>query len=335
MTRTAFVATYPPRRCGIATFTADLGRATGDREIVALHPSTETLRYPSEVHHRIDRDVPADYMRVARALGGCVDVVSVQHEYGIWGGEDGSAVLDFVRALDVPVVATLHTVLRDPTPNQRAILAELVRSVGATVVMSRSAATLLTDAYGVDPTKLDVIPHGVPDLPIVDAASIKPALGLAGRDVILSFGLLGPGKGYELAIDALPALVARHPTVCYVIVGATHPDLVRRDGEAYRTSLTERVERLGMADARPVRGPLRQPPRADPLARVRRRVRDPVSQHGPDRVRDDVLRDERGPGHRLHPLHVCRGAVGQRPGRPGAAGFAGRACRGARRAALG
>ncbi len=247
MTRTAFVATYPPRRCGIATFTADLGRATGDREVVALHPSTEELRYPTEVHHRIDRDVPADYIRVARSLSGCVDVVSIQHEYGIWGGRDGAAVLDFVRALDVPAVATLHTVLRDPTPNQRAILVELVRRVSATVVMSRSAATLLTDAYGVDPSRLDIIPHGVPDLPIVDSASIKPALGLAGRDVILSFGLLGPGKGYELAIDALPALVARHPAVCYVIVGATHPDLVRRDGEAYRMSLIERVERLGMS----------------------------------------------------------------------------------------
>jgi glycosyltransferase involved in cell wall biosynthesis len=243
---TGFVATYPPRRCGIATFTADLGRATGDHEIVALHPSTDDLRYPLEVHHRIRRDEPADYLRVARALGSCVDVVSIQHEYGIWGGEDGRSVLDFVRALDVPAVATLHTVLRDPTPNQRAILVELVQRARATVVMSRSAATLLTDAYGVDPMRLDIIPHGVPDLPIVRSDSMKPTLGLTGRDVILSFGLLGPGKGYELAIDALPAVVARHPTVCYVIVGATHPDLIKRDGEAYRRSLVERVERLGL-----------------------------------------------------------------------------------------
>jgi glycosyltransferase involved in cell wall biosynthesis len=204
------------------------------------------LRYPPEVHHRIRREEPADYTRVARSLADCVDVVSIQHEYGIWGGDDGMAVLDFVRALDVPAVATLHTVLRDPTPNQRAILVELVQRVHATVVMSRSAATLLTDAYGVDPRRLDIIPHGVPDLPIVDSRSIKPALGLADRDVILSFGLLGPGKGYELAIDALPAVVARHPDVCYVIVGATHPDLVRRNGEAYRSSLVEQVERLGM-----------------------------------------------------------------------------------------
>jgi glycosyltransferase involved in cell wall biosynthesis len=240
------VATYPPRRCGIATFTADLGRATGDREIVALHPPEHVLRYPAEVHHRVRRDEPADYTRVARSLGSCVDVVSIQHEYGIWGGEDGRAVLDFVRALDVPAIATLHTVLRDPTPNQRAILVELVRRVSATVVMSRSAATLLTESYGVDPTRLDIIPHGVPDLPIVRSASVKPALGLEGRAVILSFGLLGPGKGYELAIDALPAVVARHPQATYVILGATHPDLVRRHGEAYRASLVERAVSLGV-----------------------------------------------------------------------------------------
>jgi glycosyltransferase involved in cell wall biosynthesis len=157
-------------------------------------------------------------------------------------------VLDFVRELRVPAVATLHTVLRDPTPGQRAVLVELVRLAEATVVMSSSAADLLRASYGVHPDRVHVIAHGVPDLPLVDPESIKPELGLRNRKVILSFGLLGPGKGLELAIDALPAVAAAHPSVLYVIVGATHPTLIRREGEAYRTSLVERIRRVGMLD---------------------------------------------------------------------------------------
>ena len=246
--RTAFVSTYPPQRCGIATFTDDLSAAAGGREIVALVPPQRGMPYPIEVHHRIRRDERADYVQTARALAACVDVVSIQHEYGIWGGDDGAYVLDFVRALDVPAVATLHTVLRTPTFRQRAILTQLIASVEATIVMSRSAATLLTTAYGVDAARLDVIPHGVPNLPLAEPADIKPGLGLEGREVILSFGLLGPGKGYELAIDALPDVVAAHPTACFVVLGATHPELLRREGEAYREALVARVAALGMVD---------------------------------------------------------------------------------------
>jgi glycosyltransferase involved in cell wall biosynthesis len=244
--RIAYVSTYTPRRCGIATFTHDLAAVTSSREIVALHPPEQQPPYPIEVHHRIRRDEAADYTQAARALDGCVDVVSIQHEYGIWGGQDGEHVLDFVRALRVPAVATLHTVLRDPTPSQRAILSELVARSAATVVMSRSAASLLTSAYGVDARRLDVIPHGVPELPLVDPVAVKPGLEVAGREVILSFGLLGPGKGYELALDALPAVVAAHPSALYVVVGATHPDLLRTEGETYRQTLVAKVRRLGM-----------------------------------------------------------------------------------------
>ncbi len=215
--------------------------------MVAIDADGPALPYPIEVHHRIRRDVRADYPRVARQLSASVDVVSVQHEYGIWGGDDGDTVLDFVSNLTVPAVATLHTVLRRPSFRQRSILSELVRSAAATVVMSKAAATLLTRLYGVDPTRLDVISHGVPDLPLVDADSVKPALGLAGREVILSFGLLGPGKGYELALEALPEVVAARPDVLYVILGATHPELVRRDGEQYRASLVRRAEELGVS----------------------------------------------------------------------------------------
>ena len=245
--RAAFVSTYPSRRCGIATFTSDLARVVGEREIAVLTPPDHHRPYPREVHHEIRRDEPADYRRVARELVRCgADVVSIQHEYGIWGGADGGSVVDFVRALDLPAVATLHTVLRNPTSNQRRVLTDLARAVDQVVVMSRAAAALLRQTYAVDPSRVSIIPHGVPDLPLVDPETVKPRLGLAGHRVILSFGLLGPGKGYELAIDAMPAVIAAVPDVCYVVLGATHPDLLRREGDAYRDGLAARALRLGL-----------------------------------------------------------------------------------------
>jgi glycosyltransferase involved in cell wall biosynthesis len=221
---------------------------TGSREIVELRGSGPGTPHSPEVHHQIRRDERSDYHQTARDLGDCVDVVSIQHEYGIWGGEDGGYVVDFVRSLGTPAVATLHTVLRTPSRRQRSILTQLIDNVAATVVMSASAASLLETAYGVDGRRLEVIPHGVPDLPLADPETVKPTLGLEGREVILSFGLLGHGKGYELVIDALPAVVASHPAACYVILGATHPELLRREGEAYRAALQARVEVLGMGD---------------------------------------------------------------------------------------
>ena len=247
--RTAFVSTYPPWRCGIATFTHDLAAATGGGEIVALNPPDHQSPYPPEVHHRIRRDDAGDYASTARALKHCgIDVVSIQHEYGIWGGADGEHVLAFLHALEIPAVATLHTVLRHPTFRQRQILVELVSATAATVVMSRAAAALLTRAYGIDPSRVDVIPHGVHNLPLVDPETMKPGLGLGGHAVILSFGLLGPSKGYELAIEAMPTVVAAIPSARYVVLGATHPELLRHEGEAYRQRLVDRVDTLGLAD---------------------------------------------------------------------------------------
>lgn len=178
----------------------------------------------------------------------CVDVVALQHNDAIWGGEDGEWVLDFVHALDVPAVTTLHTIAAHPTPRRRAILTELIEASRTTVVMSRSAATLLATEYGVDPSRIAVIPHGVPDLPIVDPKVLKASLGLDGHAVILSLGQLGPGKGHELVLAALPAIIARNPTAMYVVVGATHPDVLRRDGETYRTALAARIEKLKLTD---------------------------------------------------------------------------------------
>ena len=189
-----------------------------------------------------------DYLSAARWIDGReFEVVSLQHEYGIWGGEDGAWVLDFVKALRTPVVATLHTVLQNPTPAQRSILTELVQAAVETVVMSTAAASLMTRSYGIDPKRLEIIPHGVPKLPFVAPDTVKSQLGLAGHTVILSFGLLGPGKGYQSAINAMPAVVAADPTAVYVIVGATHPDLIRTEGEAYREKLLQLASSLGVA----------------------------------------------------------------------------------------
>ena len=242
------MSTYPPRRCGVASFTHDLAAATGDREIVALHPPGSAAPYPLEVHHRIRRDEPADYLETARALERCVDVVSIQFAAGIWGGPGGAFVTDFVRELRLPAVATLHTVPEHPTDDQRATLRSLTQGVTTTIVMSPAAAALITEGYGADPTRIEIVPHGVPDLPLVDPETMKPGLGIEGRDVLVSFGLLGPGKGYEVAIDALPEVVAAHPATLYVIVGATQPDLVRDAGEGYRDGLVARVRKLGLGE---------------------------------------------------------------------------------------
>jgi glycosyltransferase involved in cell wall biosynthesis len=204
--------------------------------------------YPAEVHHRVRRDEPGDYVRAARLLRDCVDVVSIQHGDEIWGGPDGQFVLDFADALDIPAVATLHTVSPSPTEHERAILLGLIDRVESVVVMSQAAASLLATSYGVDPARIAVIPYGVPDLPMIEPALAKDGLQLGDRRVVLSFGLLRPDKGFELALQALPAIIKAHPTTRYVIVGATHPAVLARDGEAYRDSLAARAAKLGLKD---------------------------------------------------------------------------------------
>jgi glycosyltransferase involved in cell wall biosynthesis len=205
--------------------------------------------YPDEVGRSIARDSLPEYIGAAHWIDSrSFDAVSIQHEYGIWGGPDGDHVLDFVKALRTPTVVTLHTVLQRPTQSQRRILSELVQAATATVVMSDSAASLLTRSYGTDPSLVEIIPHGVPYLPLVDPDSVKLQMGMCGRMVILSFGLLGPGKGYESAIAALPAVVQADPSALYVILGATHPELIRREGESYRQRLEDLAASLGVAD---------------------------------------------------------------------------------------
>ncbi len=246
MVRTAFVSTYTPRVCGLASYTAELSRVSQNREIVALYSDEPADKHAFEVHHRIRLDERPDYARTAAALARCAEVASIQFDSGVWGGIDGESVLDFVHALEIPAVATLHSLPRQPSENQREIIAELVRSVRASVVMSEAAARVLTLTYGADPLAIEVIPYGAPDVPSIAPEAVAPTLGLDGVEAILSFGLLGPGKGFELMIEALPAIVAAHPKARYVILGATHPDVVREQGEAYRTALAARAAALGV-----------------------------------------------------------------------------------------
>jgi glycosyltransferase involved in cell wall biosynthesis len=249
VTAVAFVSTYPPRRCGIATFTRDLAGAVGDREVVAIHRPGDRILYPLEVTGLVQVDDRSDYLRAADQVSASgVSVVSIQHEYGIFGGQDGEFIIDLVDRVRVPVVATLHTVLRRPTATQRAVMTRLLDMSAAAVVMSEAAAKLLRDGYGAEASRLRVIPHGVPDLPLADSRLHKPDFGLEGRSVILSFGLLGPGKGYEHVIEAMVSVRRDRPDALYVVLGATHPNLIRTEGEAYRDRLRREVNDLGLRE---------------------------------------------------------------------------------------
>ena len=205
--------------------------------------------FPPEVRGRIESDRPADYVEAADRLNRSgVDGVSLQHEFGIFGGPDGEHILNFIDELDVPLVATLHTVVSQPSDHQRAIVRRIAQASNRVVVLAESAAKLLAAAYDVEPERIQVVAHGVPDLPFVEPDSVKPLVGLAGRPVVLSFGLLSPGKGYELAIRAMAGVVEQSPDACYVILGATHPELLRREGERYREGLQALATELDLGD---------------------------------------------------------------------------------------
>jgi glycosyltransferase involved in cell wall biosynthesis len=251
---TVFLSTYPPRRCGIATFTHDLRSAVGSGRVYALGPldggppETGPIDPPEVMAFLLGHDAAA-YRHAAIAVDGLEPAaVSLQHEFGIYGGPDGANVLAFADRLRAPLVTTLHTVLPEPSERQGDVIRQLGHRSAAVVVMSETAASLLARRYGVDPDLVRVIPHGVPDLPRVDPATRKPEFGLGGRPVVLSFGLVGPGKGYEAVIEAMATVGDAVPGAQYVILGSTHPDLLRREGERYRDSLRQRADDLGVAD---------------------------------------------------------------------------------------
>lgn len=253
--RIALIGTFPPRRCGIATFTSDIVEQVGRHhpelrfDVFALDDATVSRPHHASVTP-LPADDPAAYRAAAEAINASgADAVWLQHEYGIFGGADGEMVCDFVDRLAPPLVLTLHTVLSAPSANQRRILDHLLSRASRVMVMSRHSRELLVATYGAERQLVEVIEHGAPDRAFGRTPAAKAALGLGDRPVLMTFGLLGPGKGLEHVIDALPAVLGRHPNLLYRIVGATHPVLAARDGESYREMLMARAEELGVSHA--------------------------------------------------------------------------------------
>ncbi|MGA3245012.1 MAG: glycosyltransferase family 4 protein [Bacteroidota bacterium] len=251
--RIAFVGNYLPRQCGIATFTTDLCEAVASAYIettcIAL-PVNDTeagYAYPSRVRFELAEKDILSYTRAADFLNiNNVDLVCLQFEYGIFGGKAGSHVLTLLRDLRMPIVTTLHTILRSPSPDQRLVLEEVAALSDRLVVMSERGAEYLQTVYNVLPEKIDVIPHGIPDVPFVDPSFNKDLFGVEGKTVLLSFGLLSANKGIETVISALPEIVARYPDVVYIVVGATHPHVIQHEGETYRLSLQWLAQQKGV-----------------------------------------------------------------------------------------
>jgi glycosyltransferase involved in cell wall biosynthesis len=251
--RIAFIGNSLPRRCGIATFTTDLQQAvaaanTGvDTCIVAMTDNGNVYDYPAAVRLQVHDRRIGDYLRAADFLNaGPFDVVSLQHEFGIFGGDEGDNIMALLSRLTVPVVTTLHTVLDAPTPTQRSVMDAVVDRSSKVIVMAEKGRELLRGFYHVPADKIEVIPHGIPNFAFVEPDEAKAKFGFSDRSVILTFGLLSPNKGIEVMIDAMPAILSRRPDAVYVVLGATHPHPVRDHGEAYRESLLARVQELGI-----------------------------------------------------------------------------------------
>src|SRR5947208_1741255 len=240
----AFVGDHLPRKCGIATFTSDLLAA-----VAAAHPQSQCLsvsvndikggyEYPGVVRFEIEEQDLPSYLRAADFLNiSNVDIVCLQHEFGIFGGPAGGHILAFLRELRMPVVTTLHTVLRDPRADQRRVMQEILSLSTRVVVMAERGRQMLQDVYNAPVSKIDLIPHGIPDVGFVDPTYFKDQFGVEGKVVLLTFGLLSPSKGIDYVLNALPEIVQAFPDVVYIVLGATHPNELREHGEAYRVSL--------------------------------------------------------------------------------------------------
>jgi glycosyltransferase involved in cell wall biosynthesis len=240
----AFVGDYLPRKCGIATFTTDLRCAVAAEFpamqclVVPVNDLIDGYDYPAEVRFEIaEQDLPS-YLRAADFLNITgVDVVCVEHEFGIFGGPAGSHVLALLRDLRMPIVTTLHTVLREPNTEQWRVMRDLIRHSTRLVIMTERGQQLLREVYQAPAAKIDLIPHGIPDMPFADPNYFKDEFAVAGKQVLLTFGLLSPNKGIEFALRALPDIIREFPNIVYIVLGQTHPNLLREEGEAYRLSL--------------------------------------------------------------------------------------------------
>lgn len=251
--RIAFIGNYLPRQCGIATFTTDLCESIAahypETTCIAL-PVTDTdngYAYPARVRFELDEADVTSYRRAGDFLNvNIIDLLCLQHEYGIYGGPAGSHILALLREVRMPVVTTLHTILAEPDRDERKVLEETGERSDRLVVMSERGAEFLREIYGVPEQKIDIIPHGIPDVPFIDPNFYKDQLGVEGKIVLLTFGLLSPNKGIENVINALPSILERFPNTVYVVLGATHPNVIREDGESYRLSLQRLARARGV-----------------------------------------------------------------------------------------
>jgi glycosyltransferase involved in cell wall biosynthesis len=253
--RVAIIGNHLPRRCGIATFTHDLHRAIStarpdlDTCVVAMNDPGSTYDYPAAVRFQIPDEMIGSYAEAADFLSTArFDVVSLQHEYGIFGGEAGGHIIELLQRLTMPIVTTLHTLLPAPTAIQSNVMGKIIALSAKIVVMAEKGRELLQSVHNVPPHKIEVVPHGIPDFPFLETQHAKVRFGFSGKSVILTFGLLSPSKGIETVIDAMPGIVESCPNAVYVILGATHPNLIRHQGESYRDTLNARVRELGMED---------------------------------------------------------------------------------------
>ncbi|HEY0455878.1 MAG TPA: glycosyltransferase family 4 protein [Verrucomicrobiae bacterium] len=251
--KVAFLGDYLPRKCGIATFTTDLRCAIASEfpeikcPVVPVNDLAGGYDYPPEVRFEIAEQDLSSYLRAADFLNITdVDVVCVEHEFGIFGGPAGSHVLALLRELQMPIVTTLHTVLREPNSDQRRVMRDLIRASTRLVVMSERGRAFLREVYQAPADKIDLIPHGIPDMSFADPNYFKDEFGVAGKQVLLTFGLLSPNKGIEYALRALPGIIQEFPSVVYIVLGQTHPNLLRDEGEAYRLSLERLAKDLGV-----------------------------------------------------------------------------------------
>jgi glycosyltransferase involved in cell wall biosynthesis len=251
--RIAVIGNYLPRQCGIATFTTDLCTAIsaeyGTARLMALpvNDTGQEYDYPARVRWSLAQDDVKSYQDAAEFLNfNNIDMVCLQHEYGIFGGKAGSNILHLLRGLEMPVVTTLHTVLREPDPEQRMVMEEMARLSDRLIVMSQLSSQFLQEIFKIPGSKIDMVPHGVPDLPFLDPNFYKDRFGVEGKAVLLTFGLLSPNKGIENVIEALPRILAKHKNVAYIVAGATHPHILRREGDRYRDHLRSLAKEVGV-----------------------------------------------------------------------------------------
>src|SRR5580692_2569809 len=251
--RIAVIGNYLPRQCGIATFTTDLCAAIsaeyGTARLLAL-PVNDTEQgydYPARVRWSLAQDDLRSYQEAAEFLNfNNIDMVCLQHEYGIFGGPAGCYILQLLRGLKMPVVTTLHTVLREPNPDQLMVMEQIAEISDRLIVMSQLSSQFLQEIFKVPGGKIDMVPHGVPDLPFLDPNFYKDRFGVEGKAVLLTFGLLSPNKGIENVIQALPQILSKHKNVAYIVAGATHPHVLRRAGEQYRHFLQTLAKEVGV-----------------------------------------------------------------------------------------